>query len=132
MFLCSLVFFLTSISFIRYKVTVMVLICFVFPSWITNEILKYRYIYHRNDLITMQWTTSSTKLHSCTRIYLSIWRCSLQYSGRDHVFIGQLSYFYSSFCGFFRHKNTLLGRFLEAFPSNHIFYFLFFHFERNL
>ena len=28
--LCSLVFFLTSISFIRYKVTVMVLICFVF------------------------------------------------------------------------------------------------------
>ena len=38
--LCSLVFFLTSISFIRYKVTVMVLISFVFPSWITNEVLK--------------------------------------------------------------------------------------------
>ena len=32
----SLVVFLTSISFIRYKVTVMVLIFFVFPSWITN------------------------------------------------------------------------------------------------
>ena len=32
--LCSLVFFLTSVSFIRYnyKVTVMVLICFVFSS----------------------------------------------------------------------------------------------------
>ena len=27
-------------SFIRYKVTVMVQICFVFPSWITNEFLK--------------------------------------------------------------------------------------------
>ena len=27
-----IVFFLTSIHFIRYKVTVMVLICFVFPS----------------------------------------------------------------------------------------------------
>ena len=38
--LCSLVFFLTSISFIRYKVTVMVLVSFVFPSWITNEFLK--------------------------------------------------------------------------------------------
>ena len=35
--LCSLVvFFLTSISFIRHKVTVLVLIFFVFPSWITN------------------------------------------------------------------------------------------------
>ena len=29
--------FLTSIRFIRYKVTVKVLICFVFPSWITND-----------------------------------------------------------------------------------------------
>ena len=35
--LCSLVFFLTSIRFIRYTVTVMVLICFVFPSWISND-----------------------------------------------------------------------------------------------
>ena len=48
-----------------------------------------------------------------------------------HVFIGQLSYFRSSFCGFFRRKNTLPGRFLKAFPGNlssnfhHIFYFLF-------
>ena len=29
---CSLVLFMTSVSFIRYKVTVMVLICFVFHS----------------------------------------------------------------------------------------------------
>ena len=35
-----IVFFLTSISFIKYKVTVMVLICFVFPSLITNEFLR--------------------------------------------------------------------------------------------
>ena len=41
--LCSLVFFLTSVSFIRYnyKVTVMVLICFVFSSWITDEFSKF-------------------------------------------------------------------------------------------
>ena len=39
--LCSSVFFLTSLCFIRYKVTVMVLICrFVFPSWITNAFWK--------------------------------------------------------------------------------------------
>ena len=29
-----------SISFIRYKVTVMVLVSFVFPSWITNKFLN--------------------------------------------------------------------------------------------
>ena len=37
---CSLVFFLTSIRFIRYKVTDMVLICFLSPPWITKEFLK--------------------------------------------------------------------------------------------
>ena len=46
--LCSLVFFLTSISFIRYKVTVKVLICFVFPSWITFSWMSFWRKYRPN------------------------------------------------------------------------------------
>ena len=42
--LCSVAFFLISISFIRCKVTIMVLICFVFPSWMSFWIGLNRYI----------------------------------------------------------------------------------------
>ena len=47
--------FLTLTSFIRYKVTVMVLICFVFPSWITNEFFEAISNYHYdNSLLVLQ------------------------------------------------------------------------------
>ena len=75
--LCSLVFFLTSIGFIRYKVTVMVLICLVFPSWITNEFLKlhqmmymydesvYWLVHARRILMLCISTFHSRKPHNC-------------------------------------------------------------------
>ena len=39
-----LVFFLTSIRFIRYKITDIVLVSFVFSLWINNDYLNYIYI----------------------------------------------------------------------------------------
>ena len=64
----ALVFFLTLISFIRYKVTVMVLICFLFPSWITNEFLKFC-IKVRNLFIQLE-----VYIYRITSLKRAIWR----------------------------------------------------------